>query len=181
MDSNGAAVICWRASCGAAMSPERIRRHAKFCSNTCSREYGRERYRELNPRPSVPTATRGTISELVVAVDLMEKGFSVFRALSPACACDLAYIDGNRLVRVEVRSAVRSRKGRALYPWKAGDDGRNDVLALVFGDGKIEYRVGADRGPSAQVAPQSKITADHESEAKAQTTENPGINWEPID
>lgn len=60
---------------------------------TCSRECRAKRRAQLTGRISflngVPKGTVGAISEMMVASDLMGKGFSVFRALSPSCFCDL--------------------------------------------------------------------------------------------
>ena len=42
--------------------------------------------------PNLCTGTTGAIQELKVSIDLMEKGFDVYRALSPSAKCDLLAI-----------------------------------------------------------------------------------------
>ena len=95
-------------------------------------------YRRYNPARAVglPTATVGAISELRVAIDLFEKGYEVFRALSPTCSCDLAILNDGKLLRVEVKTAYRNTKGSTIPPPKGI---RADVAALVLPD-TIEYQ-----------------------------------------
>lgn len=91
---------------------------------------------------SVPPATVGALRELVAAVHLMEKGYHVFRALSPSCACDLvAYRDGETPIRIEVRSAPTKPLGFTYRYRGRGkpDAGRQDHFALVTHDGEVFY------------------------------------------
>ncbi len=55
-------------------------------------------------RPVLPHNTMGTISELIVASDLMLRGYEVFRALSPASSCDLLAMGSDGILRIEVRT-----------------------------------------------------------------------------
>lgn len=107
-----------------------------YCSLDCRNTVTRNAWRELNPPSGLATATTGAISELVIAVDLMKSGYSVFRALSPACHCDLAVLRDGKLCRVEVKTAYLSATGKITYPAPLSD--RYDVLALVRND-HIEY------------------------------------------
>lgn len=93
--------------------------------------------------PPVVSSTRGAANELIVAVDLMRRGYHVFRALSPAAPCDLLVQHGELIVRVEVRSTSSGKPGGAVG---AKDKGRFDVAAVVAADGTIHY----DGLPSAQ-------------------------------
>lgn len=78
--------------------------------------------------------------ELLVALDLMRKGYHVFRALSPACPCDLAVVSGGTTYRIEVTSGYRAKNGRVATPAdKAKQSHKYDVLAIVV-DGEIIYR-----------------------------------------
>ena len=117
--------------------PGGTKRLSKFCSRTCKASYGRRRYREQNPHSMLPSATVGAIHELVVAVDLLRRGYNVFRALSPACPCDLAVLQNGKLVRVEVTTGHRSPQGTIRYPPK--NEKKFDVLAIVSFDGTILY------------------------------------------
>lgn len=123
--------------CGLPLREPKIRRHSKFCSKTCSNANWKKKYRLQNPPPKIPTGTRGAVSELVVSADLLGKGYAVFRALSPACGCDLIILPPNQKpLRVEVTTAAVSATGKLWYPPKDGD--KHDVLAVVLRD-KIHY------------------------------------------
>ena len=67
------------------------------------------------PASKLPAGTVGAIAELRVSVDLLSKGYEVFRALNPSCPCDLAILCDNRLFRVEVRTAHRSGYTGKVY------------------------------------------------------------------
>ena len=45
---------------------------------------------------------------MVAAVDLMKRGYEVFRALSPACSCDLIALGPFGALRIEVRTGKKS-------------------------------------------------------------------------
>ncbi len=57
------------------------------------------------------------MSELLVSVDLMKKGYSVFRSISPACFCDLIAIKEGEIMKVEVRTGYTSPvSGKQTFP-----------------------------------------------------------------
>jgi hypothetical protein len=118
--------------CGKPLNEEKVRRHALYCSQDCCRREASVRKRILDPLSgTLPTSTRGAVSELVVAADLMEQGFAVFRSLSPACPCDLAVlVKGGRLCRVEVRTGRFRSDGVPTCSFRVEDLGRFDVLAI---------------------------------------------------
>lgn len=94
---------------------EKIRgKGLKYCSSKCRRQRTMEQYVSQNPFRSKNSSTTGAISELRVAVDLMSRGYDVFRALSSACPCDLAILKDNELLKVEVKTAYKSTSGK-LY------------------------------------------------------------------
>ena len=95
-------------------------------------KFQRAEWRRLNPTPSIASATTGAIAELYVAIDLMRKGYEVFRALSPASSCDLAILKERALVRVEVRTGYRNKSGKVSCSWNESDGPRHDVLAIVL-------------------------------------------------
>lgn len=71
----------------------------------------------------------------MVCVDLLRKGWHVFRAVSPQSPCDLIAIKGICTIQIEVRTAgTRSKKGKIYAP----KHGKHDVLAVVK-DFQIEY------------------------------------------
>lgn len=67
----------------------------------------------------------------------MDRGYHVFRALSPSCPADLAILNGKELLRVEVTTGSYTRKGSVLAPVK--DLTKFDILAVALHD-RIEYR-----------------------------------------
>lgn len=74
-----------------------------WCSNDCRKIIYSKRTGRFGSL-KIPTPTVGSISELKVSIDLMGKGYSVFRALSPACFCDLIAIKDNEYMLLEVRT-----------------------------------------------------------------------------
>ncbi len=55
-------------------------------------------------RENFSTSTKGAISELVVAADLLDRGYSVFRSVSPNSPIDLVVLKSGRLQKVEVKT-----------------------------------------------------------------------------
>lgn len=75
-------------------------------------------------KPGMSPATYGALSELRVSCDLIDRGYSVFRALSPNAPCDLVVIKAHQVLRVEVKS-------NPIVP--CGAKQRNyDILAQVL-------------------------------------------------
>jgi hypothetical protein len=87
----------------------------------------------------------GTISELVAAIDLMRRGYDVFRALSAQSSCDLVAIGHDQMLRIEVRSTTYGKVGKPYAVAARRDAGRFDVYALVTSDGVVHHR-GGERG-----------------------------------
>lgn len=81
---------------------------------------------------SISSGTVGAISEMAVAIFLMSRGYSVFRALSPACLCDLIAIKEDKITRVEVRTGYEDEKGKITYPSGTKDKGRQDFFAIYL-------------------------------------------------
>ena len=74
---------------------------------TCSIECNNKRRAVITGRylsEKIPSGTTGAISELSVSSKLLLKGYSVFRALSPSCFCDLIAIKDNIRLSIEVRT-----------------------------------------------------------------------------
>jgi hypothetical protein len=63
----------------------------------------------------------------------------VFRAVSPACSCDLVFLSDFGPIRVEVRTGVRGATGTISFPWGSKDHGKSDVTAVVLSDEIIYY------------------------------------------
>jgi hypothetical protein len=106
---------------------------------------------------------------MVVAVDLMRRGYEVFRALSPACSCDLIAL-GTGLIplRIEVRTGRRSSvTGTVSYPRIRLDRAAYDHLGVVVGGNEIIYLPSLPEGYGPRRSqPQSKrsdprLTPEH--------------------
>lgn len=126
--------------CGKEIPKKRAVHRALYCSDACRQKYLRKLYKIKNPRAqNTSTATKGAISELRVAIDLLYKGYGVFRALSPSCPCDLAILEGDKLIRVEVKTAYyTSNTNNIQYPAPIKSE-KYDILALVLHD-RIIYQ-----------------------------------------
>lgn len=119
--------------CGAPISAASLKLHPNMVH--CTRSCGAKARVSVATYPGISTGTAGAISELRVATDLMVRGYPVFRALSPACLCDLIVWTSIGAIRVEVRSTGGVRG--VIKSLK--DEGRQDVFALVDRD-KITYQ-----------------------------------------
>lgn len=109
----------------------------KYCNRICSSKYATKKFLELNKRKyTVSPNTQGAISELQVAIDLLQKGYEVFRALSPACSCDLAILKNKKLLRIEVKTAFRSPTGKIVCSKLRNE--KYDILVKVLHD-KLVY------------------------------------------
>ena len=89
---------------------------------------------------ALPRPTVGALSELRVCVDLMQRGYHVFRALSPACPCDLLVLTkSGQTIRIEVKTCYLSRDGQIMRP-SAQTMSKHiyDVIAMVLPD-RIAY------------------------------------------
>ena len=126
--------------CSTPLEPEKLRRHAFYCSHRCRSEHVKQLYRLANPLRALrlATGTTGTIAELQVATDLMLRGYEVFRALSPSTSCDLAILKDGHLLRIEVRTVAARKNGEIVRQNNPKDAGRHDIFAAVC-CGQIRY------------------------------------------
>ena len=121
--------------CNGPVPVKRLKRAkgvAKYCGSACESEHHRRLYAHQNRSAfaGIATGTVGTINELRVSVDLLAKGHHVFRALSPACSCDLIILVGRQAYRVEVTTGCWSRVGKLQY--RKHELVRFDLLAVVL-------------------------------------------------
>lgn len=83
------------------------------------------------------TGVVGTINELRVCVDLLLKGYEVFRSVSSMCSCDLAILKDGKLLRLEVKTGYYLTNMKLGKPQIRGQ--KFDILAIVTRD-KIHYQ-----------------------------------------
>lgn len=78
--------------------------HTKYCSEKC-----RLKIIEIEPPSNSPavlcSGTKGAIGELAVSLDLMNKGYHVYRALSPNAPYDIVAVKDGIAYLYEVRTA----------------------------------------------------------------------------
>jgi PD-(D/E)XK endonuclease len=126
-------------NCKAVLSEAKQRRRAVFCTHRCRKEKEFAKYRQVCPKRPHSTSTTGAISELIVAADLLRRGYEVFRAVSPGCSCDLAVLRDGVLKRIEVRTGSR-HTGALTFSSKAHEAHRYDVMAVCVPEtGEIVY------------------------------------------
>src|ERR1700742_2064229 len=113
------------------------RQDKKYCSLSCQTGAYRVRAGRVGSGYiDVPTGTVGAMAELRVCVDLMSRGWHVFRAQSPSCPVDLIAMKEGLCKMVEVKTGyVRStgliHRPKCVNPY--------DVLCIVTSKGMF-YR-----------------------------------------
>jgi len=103
------------------------------CSNAC--RYKRDDERELL---GLDSGRVGSISELAVCIDLLTKGYYVFRSMSPSGPVDLIAMKNGKTLKIEVKTMHRTFSGKIRKPKHSHD--QHDVIAVFIPDEKaIEY------------------------------------------
>jgi hypothetical protein len=93
--------------------------------------------RPQEPSTALSSAVKADVHALLVAADLLRRGFAVFRKLGRASPCDLVMVRGRRCSRVAVRTVYSiSPRGRIFPRWPPNPE-RFDVVAYVLPDGVI--------------------------------------------
>ncbi len=119
------------------------------CSTVCAKRYEAERTGRIGFADGLPTGTVGALSEMLSSIDLMRRGYSVFRALSPSCFCDLVACKNGEILRVECRTGYKSKSGKLNFPRTIHESA--DVFSVYVHveqkiyylkpDGKTEYDI----------------------------------------
>lgn len=101
----------------------------KFCSEDCNNQNLIIKWGRSSDK-SIASATVGAISEMMVGAYFMKKGYATFRALSPACLCDLIVFKDGVFKRIEVRTGYKALNGKISFPNPPRDAGRQDLFAV---------------------------------------------------
>lgn len=118
-------------ACSSEYKPRKI--NQKYCSGDCRKQSNRSLFG--TPKDQRPTSTTGAISELLAAAQLMQNGFEVFRALSPAASCDLLALKDGAFYKFEVKTSSKLRNGQWTYAkGRYGIRAENVVLVSHFGE-----------------------------------------------
>ncbi len=128
--------------CGKNIPAERIRRRITTCSPQCKAELFKKRHLEANhnrPAYDFENSVVGTISELVVCLDLMKRGYSVFRPMNGCESCDIIALKGGKMIRVEVTTGVRCIGGTLTHKKKRPPGEVFDILGVVERNDTITY------------------------------------------
>lgn len=107
-------------------------RGTKYCSAKCSSMNYKQSYMKSSGHNGLSSGTVGAMNELVVAADLMQKGYNVFRALSPSCPYDLIVGRGDCIKRVEVTTGQVNMKTNHISHARK-DNTKSDIVAVVIG------------------------------------------------
>ncbi len=100
------------------------RKHCEACQEKHKRQKVRFGQR-------ICTATTGAISEMAVSLDLLCRGYEVFRSLSPACSCDLIISRNGTCIRTEVKTLAYNQSAGSYAKTKAFEAISADLIALV--------------------------------------------------
>ena len=109
----------------------------------CTRECGKKNFNKIHGRTGDSTISAGTVgalSELVVCADLLARGYSVFRSVSPHSFCDIIAFKNGVLMRVEVKTGYKSPQSRLIMqPDTSNND--FDLLAIyIRAEKKVYYK-----------------------------------------
>jgi hypothetical protein len=131
------------AFCGVVLPPSRPiitrRNKRKYCSDLCVAKDEQRAFAAGIAGRDARRIERAAYSELMVCADLLRRGFHVYRSVSSTSGCDLVAIHEDRVIRVEVKTAVRRKSGELKGLLRDGQPSKHDVLALVAYDGEIQY------------------------------------------
>jgi hypothetical protein len=139
--------------CGKDVDPGRAK---KFCSEAHRTSFSRGRYGRGLERSGLARKNGrgldrselagkkwviGTIQETRVVIDLLQKGFEVFRAAVPSALDDLwiSKKDDDRLLRVQVKTGHLQQSNIIISRITQPESGRHDVLAVPLDVGEIQY------------------------------------------
>lgn len=115
-------------TCGKSI--ETAFKRTKFCSRECRTTNWCNKNGIKAQFPHLGSGTVGTINELRVAVDLLSKGYEVFRSVGANCSCDFAILKNKKLQRIEVKTGYRNLNGSLLFG--KGKNENFDSMAIVL-------------------------------------------------
>lgn len=89
----------------------------------------------------IPPSSVGAAHEMIVAADLIKRGFDVYRSVSASSRADIIIVHGARMLRVEVTTGVRNmgRNPKRPFSWPPKVAAHHDILAVVLHPGTIHY------------------------------------------
>lgn len=129
--------------CSTIIPPSRIESHPSimFCSPACQREFhipNRAKERKL-----IPKGDLGSVSELLVCADLINRGFMVFRVVHPHSPFDLIAVprkNPTQRIAIEVKTGYKLRNGQIYHAKPTQKQEVADFLAIAFPSNEVEYK-----------------------------------------
>lgn len=104
-----------------------------YCSTVCrDKNYG-----VVSQFKGIANSTVGAIQEYRVVIDLLSRGYEVYRSTSPACNSDLLIRKNGKIESVEVKTAYKQADGKIKYPTLKY---KTDILALALPNEELVYR-----------------------------------------
>lgn len=112
---------------------------SRFCSSICRHNFWNKNIGKDQTVISeyISRSTVGAISELMVCIDLMKKGYSVYKAISPNCFSDLIAIKNEKVFQMEVKTGRYTKTNKINYP--NGNTAGKSIVVYTYRDNKIHY------------------------------------------
>ena len=83
----------------------------KLCDEKCRKEfYGRQ------GRLNIATSSVGAISEMAICIEMLKRGYSVFRTVSQSSFCDVIAVKKKEILMMEVRTGYKDLSGNITFP-----------------------------------------------------------------
>lgn len=122
---------------------EIIGQRRKYCSSRCVKSYQNKKYNSYQKDSAfvdgVSGGSVGAAHEMLVCVDLLRKGFEVFRSVSPHSKCDLIARNNGSQYTIEVRTCATRVDGSLSLSKANMNDHYYDIYAAVTRTGGIHY------------------------------------------
>lgn len=101
---------------------------------------GRKSDTKFWPDADLPPGTIGAAAELTVALEMLARGYYVFRSITPNSPCDLVVMrrDDGCVARVEVRTGCFTPAGQLALSVKESD--ACDIYAVAVNDDVVFVR-----------------------------------------
>lgn len=97
-----------------------------------------------NRNLDLPPGSVGAVSELIVAIDLMKKGFDVYRAMSPHGFADLIALKDGVMIQIEVRTGIKLKNDQVGYP--KFNIHNKSVAIVTYPENRIHYITNPELG-----------------------------------
>lgn len=112
----------------------------KYCSQECAKLFYKKNFEKNNIRLPISSSSAGAIGELRISIDLLARGFHVFRNLSPSGWCDLVINNNKECFTVEVTTGYYNSQMKVIHPKTSKiKEKKWDILAIAMSTGEIFY------------------------------------------